>query len=82
MNGFKLGHTALGLSAQKYIVEVNAKKPFEPQCHSVVLFPKSYQQLYGLDSSIAKCFQECFSLKGSTFSEVTIWDVTCKKEKE
>ena len=78
MNGFKLGHAALDLSAQKYIVPVSADKPFEPLTNSVVYFPKSYKKLYALDSPIAKCFQSCFSIEGCKIPAITIWNVTYK----
>jgi hypothetical protein len=80
INGFKLGHTALGLHPQKYIAQVKSNKPFEPLAHSVVLFPKSYQELYALDSAVAKCFQDCFSIEGGKVSEITVWDVSYKVE--
>lgn len=78
INGFKLGHTALGFNPQKYFAQVNAQKPFEPLAHSVVLFPKSYQELYALDSAVAKCFSDCFLIEGIKISDITLWDVTYK----
>ncbi len=76
MNGFKLGHTALGLSVHKYVVPIHSNKLFEPLSNSVVYYPKSYQKLYALASPIAKCFQNCFSIEGSKTSGITLWDVT------
>ena len=78
INGFKLGHTALGLHPQKYIAQVHSTQPFEPHTHSVVFFPKSYQELYALNSAAAKCFQDCFSIEGSKVSGFTLWNVTYK----
>jgi hypothetical protein len=78
MNGFKLGHTALDLSVHKYVIPLVSERPFLPLTHSVVLYPKSYQKLYALDSPIAKCFQDCFSIEGNKISGITVWDVAYK----
>lgn len=78
MNGFKLGHTALDLWVHKYVIPIHFDKPFEPLTNSVVFFPKSYKKLYALDSPIAKCFQNCFSIDGSKTAGITLWNVTYK----
>ncbi len=78
MNGFKLGHSALGLSFESYIAPLDPAKPFQPRTKSVVLYPESYGELYSLDSQVARCFKSCFNMTGSKDSAVTIWEVTCK----
>lgn len=76
MNAFKLGHTVLGLSADQYIVPIDPDKPFKPLSNSVVLFPKRYGDLYGLNSPSIQCFKKCFSVIGEKKADITIWDVT------
>ena len=75
MNGFKLGHTALGLSLHQYIVPIDRERSFVPLKNSFVFFPKSYQKLYALDSPIAQCFQKCFSIEGHKLGGITLWNL-------
>lgn len=77
MNGFKFGHTALGLSFKDYIIAVDPEKPFRPFSKSTVLYPESYGELYSLDSPVARCFKNCFKLDGQICSSITVWEVTC-----
>lgn len=78
MNALKLGHTALGLSLEDYIIPIQSDKPFTPLSHSIVLYPKSYEKLYGIESPIAKCFKSCFSIQAKQQAGVTLWDVAYK----
>ena len=78
MNAFKLGSKAPGIDVHKYVIPVNSDKAFEPLTNSVVLFPKSYEKLYALDSPIAKCFQDCFHVEGNKLSGITLWNVIYK----
>lgn len=76
MNAFKLGHTTPGFPFHKYLVPIDPEKPFEPLSTSVVFYPKSYEELYSLESPIAHCFRKCFGVVGDKVSDITCWHVT------